>query len=243
MKNLTLLMIGALAGGCGWGGADVGTDTATAAEPVLQLTPDQEVGRLVYETICWSCHGSAGRGDGPIVLADAAPPPTFHTLDIARADTERLERWFRGELVGSEGTHPHNQYVQSVLKLDCLHEALSFVPILAYPPELPGSALAGRAIYQYRCAGCHGEDGSGDGSAVEHFTIMQPTNLRTDSLITTGAFDAVFRRILGDGDEAHSSYMPPWGSVLTEGEIWDVVAYLGTFQPGVLSPIPEDRPH
>ncbi len=67
--------------------------------------------------------------------------------------------------------------------------------------------------------------------------------MQADSLIATGAFDKVSRSILGDGDEAHSSYMPPWGSVLTEGEIWDVVAYLGTFQPGVLSPLPEDRPH
>jgi mono/diheme cytochrome c family protein len=243
MRKLTLRMIGALAGACGWGAPDAGTDAVATPEHALQLTPDQEVGRLVYETICWSCHGSAGRGDGPIVPGDAARPPTFHTLDIARADTERLERWFRGELVEAGGTHPHRQYVQSVLKLECLHETLSFVPILAYPPELPGSALAGRDIYEFRCAGCHGVDGGGNGSAVEHFTILQPTNLQTDSLIATGAFDAIFRRILGDGDEAHSPYMPAWGSVLTEGEIWDVVAYLGTFQPGVLSPLPEDRPH
>ena len=32
--------------------------------------------------------------------------------------------------------------------------------------------------------------------------------------------------------------MPPWGILLSEGEIWDVVAYLATFQPGLVSEPP-----
>jgi high-affinity iron transporter len=115
--------------------------------------------------------------------------------------------------------------------------------LLAYPPELPGSALAGESIYEYRCAGCHGENGAGDGPAVEHFTILVPTDFRSDTLIAARNFDALFRRVLGDIDGVHGPYMPPWGRVLSEGEIWDVVAYLGTFQPGVLSPFPEYDPH
>ncbi len=135
------------------------------------------------------------------------------------------------------------RYVSPVLKPECLHETLAFVPLLAYPPELPGSALAGESIYEYRCAGCHGVNGAGDGPAVEHFTILVPTDFRSDTLIAARNFDALFRRVLGDSDGVHGAYMPPWGRVLSEGEIWDVVAYLGTFQPGVLSPFPEYDPH
>jgi mono/diheme cytochrome c family protein len=245
MKHLILLVIGAgVCGGCGQGGADTEVvEAESAVASTIRLTPDQEVGRLVYETLCWSCHGPAGRGDGPAVQAGGSRPPTFHTLDFARADVERVEQWFRGELVEAEETHPHVQYVTSVLKAECLHETLAFVPLLAYPPELPGSALAGEGIYAYRCAGCQGETGAGDGPAVEHFTLLVPTDLRSDTLIAAGNFNAVFHRILGDDLGSHSTYMPPWGNVLSEGEIWDVVAYLATLQPGVLSPFPEYQPH
>jgi hypothetical protein len=39
------------------------------------------------------------------------------------------------------------QFVASLLKPERFGDALSFVQVLAYPPEIPGSAFAGKAIY------------------------------------------------------------------------------------------------
>jgi hypothetical protein len=108
MKDLILFVVVFGAVVCGCGGSGTSTETVDSPEvttSVIRLTADQETGRLLYETICWSCHGPAGRGDGPAVAAGSSPPPTFHTLDFATADTERIERWFRGELPGT--SHPY----------------------------------------------------------------------------------------------------------------------------------------
>jgi hypothetical protein len=32
--------------------------------------------------------------------------------------------------------------------------------------------------------------------------------------------------------------MPAWGVMLNDGDVWDLVSYISTFQPGVLSPPP-----
>jgi mono/diheme cytochrome c family protein len=64
---------------------------------------------------------------------------------------------------------------------------------------------------------------------------MPPADFTTDTLIAARNWEAVFRRIREGGRAVHGSSMPPWGIVLSEEETWDVVAFLATFQPGVLS--------
>jgi mono/diheme cytochrome c family protein len=127
------------------------------------------------------------------------------------------------------------QYVSSLLRPERFTEALSFIPALSYPPEILGSALAGERLYDYRCSGCHGVSGRGDGTASGSLIQMPPADFTTDTLIAARNWEAVFRRIREGGRAVHGSSMPPWGIVLSEEETWDVVAFLATFQPGVLS--------
>ncbi|MCY4036293.1 MAG: cytochrome c [bacterium] len=73
---------------------------------------------------------------------------------------------------------------------------------------------AGQSVYLMRCVGCHGADGAG---------IVGP-DIRPAALegkyASAEAMEAIVREGLGD--------MPEFGSQLTDSEIADVVAYVGT---------------
>lgn len=212
-----------------------GAEPAAGEHVALALTPQQQEGKMLYESMCWGCHGQAGRGDGPATASADIKPPTFHTKDYARADVDDLTRRFRSAMDGVDENHPHMQYVASVLQPDKFAAALSYVPALAYPPELPGSTLAGERIYKFRCVGCHGATGRGDGPASPSLTTVKPADFTADTLLAKKDWDALFARIREGGQGVHGSSMPPWGVVLSEAEIWDLIAYLATFQEGLLS--------
>jgi mono/diheme cytochrome c family protein len=215
------------------------TFAAEGAPAPIALTALQQEGRTIYETMCWTCHGTAGRGDGPAVQAGSIPaPPSFHATEYASSSTGELERRFTAVAAEADPTHPHMQFVTSLLKPERFAAALSFIPALSYPPEIPGSALAGERLYDFRCVGCHGMDGRGDGPASGSLILVSPADFTTDTLIAAHDWDAVFARIREGGRAVHGSSMPPWGIVLSTEETWDLVAFLGTFQPGALSEPP-----
>jgi mono/diheme cytochrome c family protein len=237
VRKLVLLTVVATLTGC-TAPADSTSDAVMTAEgghvPVV-LSATQQEGRQIYETMCWTCHGSAGRGDGPAVQPRAVEEaPSFQTAEYANATAESLLDRFAASMEGADPAHPHMATVASLLQPDRFAAALSFIPVLSYPTEIPGSALAGEKIYEARCTGCHGPDGRGDGPAAAALTDVKPQDFRTDTLLAARNWDGVFARIHDGGQSIHGSAMPPWGILLSEGEIWDVVAYLATFQPGLL---------
>ena len=241
MRKLVLLTVAATLTGCS-APADSTSDAAVTAGgehiPVA-LTEMQEEGRVIYETMCWTCHGPAGRGDGPAVQPRAVEAvPSFQTEEYARSNAESLLRRFAASMQGAAPNHPHMEQVASLLRPDRFAEALAYVAALSYPPEIQGSALAGEAIYEARCTGCHGPTGRGDGPAALALADVKPQDFRSDTLLAARDWDGVFTRIREGGQSVHGSSMPPWGILLSEGDIWDLVAYLATFQPGLLTDPP-----
>jgi cytochrome c oxidase cbb3-type subunit I/II len=104
--------------------------------------------------------------------------------------------------------------------------------------SIPGMPLAiyngvneGKALYQRRCLGCHGENGDGKGPAAIFFTT-KPRNFRdgifklrstpSGSLPT----DADLYRTITMG--IPGTAMPPWHE-LTEKDRWFVIQYVKTF--------------
>ena len=89
---------------------------------------------------------------------------------------------------------------------------------------LPGDALAqvdGEAVYNQWCAGCHGEDGAGEGPAANtmlprprDFTLAlyQVSTTASGELPT----DADILRVIDEG--MPGTAMPGWEEVLTEAE-------------------------
>ena len=100
---------------------------------------------------------------------------------------------------------------------------------------LPGDAIAqvdGEAVYNQWCAGCHGEDGAGEGPAANtmlprprDFTLAlyQVSTTASGELPT----DADILRVIDEG--MPGTAMPGWDEVLTEAERLALVDYLKTF--------------
>lgn len=204
----------------------------------FHLSEEQVVGRVVYETMCWSCHGSAGRGDGPAVRAGSvAPPRDFTASAFSGMTSTQLQADFRAEVGGLSLGHPHMQNVLSIIDEEAFASALAYIPALTYPPELPGSSMAGRTNFILRCQGCHGTNGQGNGPGAEVLEIS-PANFTQDSLLVARDFESVFQKVRTGGGGVHGSSMPAWGVMLSDGDVWDLVAYISTFRPGTLSPPP-----
>ena len=93
-----------------------------------------------------------------------------------------------------------------------------------------GDANAGKALYERKCAGCHGVKGDGKGAAAE---LLRPAPRD----FTSGIYKirSTANKIPTDKDifdvltyGMPGTSMPPW-SVLPEKERWNLVAYVKTF--------------
>jgi len=97
----------------------------------------------------------------------------------------------------------------------------------------PGDANKGKEIYDKRCTWCHGPDGDGAGAAQDRLNPPPRDFTYGSYKIKTSSFDSmapndddVFRMIR---DGMPGTAMPGWGDLLTEQDMWDLVAYIKFF--------------
>ena len=108
----------------------------------------------------------------------------------------------------------------------------------------PESLINGEQLYVQNCAACHGENGAGDGVFADDLAAAGESSMQT----MEGAMDMVMqspvdftdpRRMLGVSPAllqgkilrgGMGTGMPMWGSIFTEEQIWDLVAYICSFQ-------------
>jgi mono/diheme cytochrome c family protein/plastocyanin len=106
------------------------------------------------------------------------------------------------------------------------------------------SLANGKQLYAQNCAACHGENGAGNGvfadnlkaegdvsaqtmAGAQDMQMQTPANF-TDPTRMLGASPALLQgKILRGG---MGTGMPMWGSIFTEEQIWDLIAYIYSFQ-------------
>jgi DMSO reductase family type II enzyme heme b subunit len=115
--------------------------------------------------------------------------------------------------------------------------ALLLGPALAHAQ---GDANAGKAVYNLKCAGCHGEKGDGKGPAAE-LLLPKPRDFTSGiykirTTVNKTPTDQDLFRIISDGMPGTS--MPPW-SVLPEKDRWNLVAYIKAFGGDKLKEAPK----
>ena len=112
--------------------------------------------------------------------------------------------------------------------------------IAGWPPP-PEVVERGRAIYQARCAVCHGANGEGEPNWQEqNLDGTYPAPPHDSSGHTWHHADGLLFEIVRDGGSQFEtatfrSRMPAWGEVLSDEEIREVLTYLKTLWG------PEDR--
>jgi mono/diheme cytochrome c family protein/plastocyanin len=106
------------------------------------------------------------------------------------------------------------------------------------------SLANGQQLYTQNCAACHGENGAGDGVFADDLAEAGEASMQT----MEGAMDMVMqnpvdftdpKRMLGASPAllqgkilrgGMGTGMPMWGSIFTEEQIWDLIAYIYSFQ-------------
>ena len=91
---------------------------------------------------------------------------------------------------------------------------------------LSREAKQGRGLYEFYCALCHGKGGNADG--FNAYNLKTPPTRHTDPILMGTLSNAQIHRIIKEGGGAlgRSPQMPPWGGVLSDREIDDLVAFI-----------------
>lgn len=89
-----------------------------------------------------------------------------------------------------------------------------------------GNAEKGKAQFVQNCASCHGQAGTGDGAAAAALN-PKPRDL-TDKAYMGGLKDEYLIDIVKKGGAAvgKSAVMPPWGAVMKDDQIRDVITFV-----------------
>jgi mono/diheme cytochrome c family protein len=96
--------------------------------------------------------------------------------------------------------------------------------------SVEASIYRGSIVFHHYCDLCHGAKADGNGRAAKLY------NPRPANLVMSDKNDAYKNLIIRRGGKllGRSEFMPPWGNELTDEQITDVVAYLGSVRaPGV----------
>ncbi len=109
-------------------------------------------------------------------------------------------------------------------------ETLQLDLVTPRPPEDEKALRAGKAIYEMRCAICHGEKGDGNGEKAKELTV-KPTDFSSgmykfrSTLELTPTNEDIFKTITRG---LHGTAMLPWPG-LTTNEKWQVAYFIKTF--------------
>ena len=180
--------------------------------PVYPLVPPSPAdGEPIYAEKCAPCHGTFGLGDGPQAAQLPNPVAALGSVDVARGSTPA--EWYIQVTKGNlERFMPPFGSLSDRQRWDVVAYAFS----LSMPPE---SVNLGETLYKAGCAGCHGEQGRGDGPDASGLTLPD----LTDQAFMAGKSDADFFQAISRGIEPG---MPAFGDQFSQDEIWALSSYL-----------------
>jgi mono/diheme cytochrome c family protein len=210
-----------VAGACLAAGAAVATQQRNTPPPSIRI--DSLAGRDSFDLYCASCHGTSGRGDGPVAPALRTPPANLATLTQRNdgafpRDRVRASVTGTGRSAAAHGSAempvwgPLLRAFESEARVRERIDNL-VAHIEALQQTSTGVNDPGAAAFHTYCASCHGTSGRGNGPVAEQLRT-RPSDLTKFTTRNGGVFpfERVSRLIEGGGAPAHGSLeMPVWG--------------------------------
>jgi cbb3-type cytochrome c oxidase subunit III len=200
----------------------VSTPAASANPP-----PAYE-GRRLYVSYCQLCHGTGGRGDGPLAKAMQISPADLTTTVRARSDTI-LMKIITGE--GRQtitGRDRHNLLSESMPEWKEIFTEFQVKALIAYlrflgstKHDLMGDPEVGLQLYQKYCQICHGTEGDGDGIMTNLIGIMPMDHTNPNETNSLDNKELVESILDGKG-----KYMPAWRGILSQSDVEALVSYI-----------------
>ncbi|MES9832675.1 MAG: c-type cytochrome [Candidatus Thiodiazotropha sp. DIVDIV] len=178
-------------------------------------------GYTLFNQTCFLCHGTSGKGDGPLAKKLDSKPDDL-TSD-GKTDDARLFGLIKGTIRhGTEKSEmpkwglalPENQ-IQSLI---------AYIRFLQNSKHtLTGDPEVGQQVYMAKCAACHGRTGEGDGPLTELLKINAQNH--TNSAEMNKHSNSHLTEVITYGTPG-KSLMPGWKDILSEEEIEGVVSYI-----------------
>lgn len=222
----------------------------TAAGSV-EATQDLQAGRILYEKRCAHCHGTEGRGDGPVAPFLDPTPRDFTSAQFKIRSTPRGslptdQDLFDAITDGLPGTAMEGwdilsekqgwQLVRYIKTFSQRFEKETPQPInLRKSVSVGTKAKArGKELYrQMKCFLCHGEEGKGDGPitvtmrSVWNLAFDARNLIRADRYKGGNSTEDIYRTIstglAGTPMDSYAGYMTP-------EERWYLAAYVKSLQ-------------
>lgn len=204
----------------------------------VEAKPCVRYGAQVFQVRCRLCHGSDGLGEGILPLSLKGYPNT-NLLEAQQAkDSKSLTRviYYGGGLPEVSTEMPPWGDELTATQLDSVVQFVAYLRsdyesalqlLREEAANIEPSIRIGRAIYQGRCALCHGKHGQGDGKMARIIKDPPPFDLTLSRSPDDYLVEIITK---GGGALDRSPRMPPWGGDLTDNEIRSVVLYLKTLR-------------
>ena len=185
-------------------------------------------GRGLFVSYCQLCHGTSGKGDGPLAKAMKIRPSDLTITIRARSDTF-LMRTITGK--GRQtitGRDRHNLLSNAMPEWKDIFSESQLKSLIAYlrfmgnaKHDLMGDPIVGLQIYKKYCEVCHGEEGDGDGIMTELMGIM-PMDHTDPSETNRLSNEELVRNIL----DGKGKFMPAWRGILSQSDAEALVSYI-----------------
>jgi cytochrome c oxidase cbb3-type subunit 2 len=208
----------------------------------------------IYHAVCATCHGVAGKGDGPVAAYLKTKPRDFTggTFKFRSTPSGQLptnQDLYRTVTAGVHTTSmpsfkmlaPEDRamlvdYIKtfSARFSDSREYPLKPVEIGPAKPFTMASVVVGRKIYvEMNCGSCHGESGRGNGPSAKGLTDVwdhpiRPRDLTKahESKLATEVTD-IYRTFTTGLD---GTPMPSFADSLTDDQRWDLANYVYSLQ-------------
>jgi cbb3-type cytochrome c oxidase subunit III len=201
---------------------------AVSAPEVSANPPAAYEGRRLYVSYCQLCHGTAGKGDGPLAKVIKISPADLTTTVRSRSETI-LTKIITGE--GRQtitGRDRHNLLSEAMPEWKDVFSESQIKALIAYlrflgstKHDLMGDPEVGLQLYQKYCHVCHGVEGDGEGIMTKLMGIMPMDH--TNSNVTNSLDNEELVKSILDGK---GRYMPAWRGILGQTDVEALVSYI-----------------
>ena len=195
---------------------------------VLADPPPAYEGRALYVSYCQLCHGTGGKGDGPLAKAMGITPADLTTTVRSRSDTilmNIITGQGRQTIVGRDR---HNLLSDAMPEWANIFSETQLKSLIAYlrflgnaKHELMGDPKLGLQLYQKHCSVCHGAEGDGDGIMTKLMGIRPMDHTNPNETNRLSNTDLVNSILYGKG-----RFMPAWRGILSPSDVESLVSYI-----------------
>jgi cbb3-type cytochrome c oxidase subunit III len=201
---------------------------AVSVPEVSASPPPAYEGRKLYVSYCQLCHGTDGKGDGPLAKVMKISPADLTTTVRSRSDTiltKIITGQGRQTITGRDRHNllseamPEWKDVFSESQVRALIAYLRFLGSTKY--DLMGDPEVGQQIYQKYCHVCHGVEGDGDGIMTNLMGIMPMDHTNPNETNSLDNEEIVESILDGKG-----RYMPAWRGILSQADVEALVSYI-----------------